>query len=105
MSYTRLRYHIVTATKYRDRIITPEIEPVLHAALRRKAASQWGKILQIGGVEDHIHIIAAVPPTIALAEFVRQLKSSSTRVVNEIALLNQRFEWQEGYGAFTLNPH
>jgi putative transposase len=104
MPYTRLRYHIVTATKHRDMIITPELEAVIHPALQAKALDLGAKLLRIGGVEDHIHIVAAMPASIALADFVRELKTASSRAVNKVGLLEARFEWQRGYGAFTLNP-
>ena len=104
MSYTRLRYHIVTGTKNREPVITPELETIIYPALQNKAMDNGGKLLQIGGVEDHIHVVAAIPPTIAVADFVREIKTGSSRAVNKSGLLDWPFHWQIGYGAFTLNP-
>ncbi len=104
MSYTRLRYHIITATKNREMIITPEVEALIYPALQAKALECGGKLFQVGGVEDHVHMVAALPPSVALAAFVRELKTASSRAVNKAGLLEERFEWQRGYGAFTLNP-
>ncbi len=103
MSYTRLRYHIVTATKRREPSITEEISPILYGALHAKAEERGAKILKLGGVEDHIHIVAAIPPTISLATFVREIKTASSRAIHK-EYPSTAFAWQPGYGAFTLNP-
>jgi REP element-mobilizing transposase RayT len=85
-------------------IITPEVEALIYPALQAKALECGGKLFQVGGVEDHVHMVAALPPSVALAAFVRELKTASSRAVNKAGLLEERFEWQRGYGAFTLNP-
>src|SRR5690606_11158743 len=104
MSYTRLRYHIVTATQDRHPLITPEVEAVLYPALYRKAQDCGGRLLAVGGVADHIHLVAALPPTIALADFIRAVKARASRVVNKAGFYGGQFRWQRGYGAFTLDP-
>lgn len=104
MSYTRLRYHIVTATKNRSPAITAEVEAVIYPALYHKAKDCGGRLLKAGGVADHIHLVAAVPPTLALADFVREVKTRASRAVNTAGFYDGTFRWQRGYGAFTLNP-
>jgi len=104
VSYTRLRYHIVTGTKNREMIITPALEEIIYPALQNKAMDNGGKLLRVGGVEDHVHVVAAIPPAIAVADFVREIKTGSSRAVNKSGLLDRPFHWQLGYGAFTLNP-
>ena len=104
MSYTRLRYHIITATKNRSPVITEEVEALIYPALHLKAEDCGGKLLQVGGVADHVHVVAALPPTITLSNFVRTIKARGSRAVNKSGLLNGPFRWQCGYGAFTLNP-
>ena len=54
----------------------------------------------IGGIEDHIHMLIELPPTIAVAEAVRTIKSNSSKWVNE---LGRSFAWQKGYGAFSVS--
>ena len=104
MSFTRLRYHIVTATKDHAPAITKEVEAVLYPALQRKAQGEGGKLLAVGGVADHVHVVAAVPPTVALSDFVRAVKAGSSRAVSRAEFCGGQFRWQSGYGAFTLNP-
>jgi REP element-mobilizing transposase RayT len=54
----------------------------------------------IGGMEDHIHLLLQIPPTLALAKAVVGIKSNSSRWVNEEGI---RFAWQQGYGAFSVS--
>ena len=104
MSYTRLRYHLVWATRGRSPVITPALEDVIYPALHNKAREHEARLLKIGGVQDHVHLVAAVRPMLALSTFVREVKTASSRAVNTSGLLEGRFHWQRGYGAFTLNP-
>lgn len=104
MSYTRLRYHIITATKRRSPLITPEVESVLYPALQQKAQDKNGHLLQIGGIADHVHMIAVLHPSCAVADFVRAVKAGSSRAANRSAVCEGPFRWQRGYAAFSLNP-
>ena len=60
--------------------------------------------IEIGGRTDHIHILASLPKTMALSEFVRTIKSNSSRWIKDIDVCYKMFEWQEGYGAFSVSP-
>ncbi len=97
MPYWRLYYHITWATKNRHPFLTPEIEPLVYPLLIAKARELGAVVYAVNGIVDHIHIAAAIPPRIALSEWVQQLKGSSSRVINlnaeEFAL-----KWQPGYG-------
>jgi len=104
MAYTRLRYHIVTATKHREPLLTPEIEDVAYPVLRDKAERLGAKISHIGGIADHIHIIAAIPPVLAVSDFVGAIKSESTKAIKRAFPHHASFAWQVSFGAFTLNP-
>lgn len=57
-------------------------------------------MIEIGGVSDHVHMLVILKPTILLADFMRELKSCSSKWGNEIT--GGKFEWQNGYGAFTV---
>src|SRR5690554_1147586 len=105
MSYTRLRYHIVTATKYREPLLTPDVESVAYKVLRMEAETLGAKISHIGGIEDHIHIIAAIPPTLAVSTFVGRIKTEATKALKRNFAHLDAFAWQPGFGAFTLNPN
>lgn len=55
----------------------------------------------IGGTEDHVHVLAAVRPAVSPADFVKQLKGSSSRFIS--LEFDRPFEWQEGYGVFSVS--
>ncbi len=74
MPYYRLFYHIVWATKNRESLITPEIEPIIYNFLRGKAIGLGGTVFAINGMEEHTHMVASIPPKIAVATFIGQVK-------------------------------
>ena len=105
MSHRRLYYHVVTATKRRAPLISAEVEAILFGAFEVKARAQGGKVIAVGGVEDHVHLVVAIPATIAVADSVRTLKASASRAVNDASAPDEGFQWQDGYAIFTLNPN
>jgi len=56
----------------------------------------------LGGVEDHVHVVASIPPRLSVAACVKHLKGASSRAVNVQARNERVFQWQEGYGALTF---
>jgi putative transposase len=83
MPYTRLYYHLVWATKDRQRVLTPEIEDEVYHLLRAKVKSMEAMVFAIGGVEDHVHIVASIPAKVAVAHFIGQVKGTTSRQVKE----------------------
>lgn len=61
-----------------------------------------GHMIEIGGVEDHVHIPAGLSPSVACSDVIRDVKASSSRWLSEDLKL-QRFKWQKGFGAFTVS--
>jgi len=64
---------------------------------------QNGHLLEVGGVDDHVHLLVNIPPTECVSNFIRDLKSSTSKWVSESDLVKQDFRWQKGYGAFTVS--
>ena len=65
---------------------------------------QGGVALCVGGIADHVHALVGLPATLCLADFMRVLKGESSEWVHrELGVAD--FEWQEGYGAFTVSPN
>jgi putative transposase len=98
MPYYRLFYHIVWGTKNREPLITPEIETSLHNAIVAKAKDLDSFVYAVGGVTDHVHLVATVPPKIALANFIGQVKGNSSHFVNHELSVPYQFKWQAEYG-------
>ncbi len=103
MPYWQLYYHLVWATRNRDPLITAGLEPELHTYLRGKGIALDGIVHAVGGVADHVHLVVSIPPRVAVADFIGQLKGSSAHWVNHAAGYPGRFGWQEGYGAFSFS--
>lgn len=58
----------------------------------------------IGGVADHVHILTALPKTVALSDFVRTIKAKNSKWLKTVDAYYEFFQWQEGYGAFSVSP-
>lgn len=102
-SFTNLLYHVVFSTKNRIPIITPEIQERLYEYMGGVIRNEQGILLEIGGVADHVHLLVKVPPSKAVADFMRVLKTSSSKWVHETWPEASQFAWQTGYGAFTVS--
>ena len=63
-----------------------------------------GLPIEIGGRSDHLHILTSLPKTMSVSEFVRVLKSNSSKWIKTKNIRYNTFEWQEGYGAFSVSP-
>jgi putative transposase len=99
-SYSSNRVHLVFSTKGRARIISDELQPRLWAYMAGIAKKQGFDAIIIGGIEDHVHALLLLPPTIPLAKAVQFIKGSSSKWLNENG---GGFAWQEGYGAFSVS--
>lgn len=92
--------HCVFSTKNRRNLIRPDTQADLWAFLGGIARKNGLKALIVGGTENHVHILLSLPATMALAKAVQLIKGASSRWMNESH--THHFEWQEGYGAFTV---
>jgi len=101
MSYTNLLYHIVFGTKGRLSMIPPELKPQLHQYLGGIVRGLGGIALEINGMEDHVHLLVKLRPTICFSDFLRDLKSNSSSWAKENGF--KGFGWQRRYGAFTVS--
>lgn len=101
MSHTHLLYHLVFATKDRLPLVRPEWQPHLYAYLGGIVKNLEGVPIEINGVADHVHILARLTAKIALSDFMRELKASSSRWVRQNH--SPKFGWQTRYGAFTVS--
>lgn len=101
MSYTNFLYHIVFGTKGRLPLIANELKPQLHEYMGGTVRGLGGIAFEINGMNDHVHLLAKVPPTIKFSDFMRELKANSSKWMNENS--NRKFAWQRRYGAFTVS--
>lgn len=102
-THTSLNYHVVFSTKNRLPSIATDWRGPLHEYLGGCVRGLGGVPLQIGGVADHVHLLVGLKAIHAPADVVREIKKASTAWVRESA--DSKFQWQEGYGAFTVSRH
>ncbi len=102
-SYTHLLYHLVFSTKERRPLITPALRAELYPYIGGIIRNKRGILLDIGGMPDHVHLVARLRPDIAIAEMLCFIKANSSKWANERRDLTMEFAWQKGYGAFTVS--
>ncbi len=102
MPYSRLFYHMVWGTKNREPFIQVEFEESLHNVIAAKSKKLGAFVYAVGGIEDHIHLAASVPPKIALSDFIGQVKGNSSHFVNNELSLPYQFKWQREYGVISF---
>jgi REP element-mobilizing transposase RayT len=101
-SFVSCLLHVVFSTKERRRFITPTLQEQLWPYLGGIARNNKMKAAKIGGVQDHVHILLSLPATLDIAKAVQLLKGSSSKWVHETFPDQRTFEWQKGYGAFSI---
>jgi putative transposase len=102
-TYTQIVYHVVFSTKNRL--------PALQASRREDLyAYIWGihkrlkcTLFRIGGVEDHVHLLTSLHPTLSLANYIEKVKTGSTNWIRRERVYPAWPGWQDGYGAFTVS--
>lgn len=101
-SYTSCLFHCVFSTKERRKTITPELAERLWPYLGGIARENEMKILAVGGVEDHVHILLGLSPNMPLAKAMQLIKGGSSKWIHDTFPDHRGFAWQEGYGAFSI---
>ena len=103
-TYTQLYPHIVFHVKSTGIIMRDEdLERVFQyigGIIRDEGAIPFA----VGGVADHIHILTTLPKTVAMSDFVRAIKAKSSKWLKTVDAYYEFFQWQEGYGAFSVSP-
>ena len=102
MPYWRLFYHFVWGTKNGHPLIESGWEDSLHNVIAAKAARLEAMVHAVGGTDNHIHLVASVPPKVSLSAFVGQVKGSSSHWVNHELNPGYQFAWQSEYGVVSF---
>ena len=97
-TYTSNFVHCVFSTKNRRPFIERSRSQELYAYFGSIAKGEGFTLIEAGGIENHVHVLIALPATSSLAHAVQKLKGSSSR------WMGSGFSWQEGYGAFSVSP-
>ena len=100
-TYTQILYQLVFSTKYRNPTLLKENRKDLYKCIWGILNNKSCVIYQIGGIEDHTHIIFDLHPSIALSNLVKDIKLGATSFIKEKEIFPDFGGWQDGYGAFT----
>ena len=103
-TYVSLHYHIVFSTKQRTKFIHRRWEARLHEYLGGIVNGLGGYSQNVGGIEDHIHLLVGLKPSHCIADFIRELKKSSSKWIHD-EIGQDKFAWQEGYAAFSISAN
>jgi len=102
-SYISIFIHYVFSTKNREKIISPGIQDRLWAYMGGIARENNMKVLAVGGIEEHVHVLLSLPGTISIAKGVQLIKGGSSKWIHVTFPALQNFAWQVGYGAFSVS--
>lgn len=100
-TYTQIHIQFVFAVKYRAASIHKSWKNELHKYITGIIQHHKHKLIVINGVEDHIHILVGMRPTQSISDLMQDVKASSSKWINEKQFMLNKFEWKEGYGAFS----
>jgi REP-associated tyrosine transposase len=98
--FRQLYYHVIWTTKNREPVLTELLRPPLFEAIREKCRALGCTFHEVNAVEDHVHLALEIPPSLAVATAVGQIKGASSHAINERQ--PGSIYWQEGYGAVTF---
>ena len=101
-SYSSNRIHLVFSPKNREKRISEELQTKLWPYMAGIARNHGFEAIKVGGIEDHMHALLILPPTIPLSKAIQTIKACSSKWLNETEAI-KTFAWQEGYGAFSVS--
>ena len=102
-TYSQIYIQIVFAVKNRKALISASWDEELYKYITGIVQNKGQKMLAINGVADHIHILIGMKPTCCLSDLVREVKKASNAFIKEKNFTPYKFEWQEGFGAFSYS--
>lgn len=102
-TYCQIYIHLVFAVKFRQALITSDIRDEVEKYISGIIRNEKQKLLAIYCMPDHCHVFVSMTPDKAIADLVRIMKSNSSKWMNEKKFHQSRFEWQNGYGAFSYS--
>ncbi len=102
-SYRQLLYHFVIRTKDSKKTIDPQQSKQLYAYIDGIIRNKKSHLYKINGIEDHIHILTDIHPSIAVADFVRDIKVSTSVWMKNCGYFPDFEGWSDRYGVFTCS--
>lgn len=102
-TFSQIYIQVVFAVKGRQSLISQKWEEELYKYITGIISNKGQKLIAINGMPSHIHFLIGMKPSCCLSDLVREIKKSTNGFINEQKFSNVKFEWQEGYGAFSYS--
>ncbi|OWY25775.1 transposase [Sphingobacteriales bacterium UPWRP_1] len=102
-TFSQIYIQVVFAVKHREALIAYSWEERLYQYITGIVQNNGQKMLAINGMPDHLHFFIGMKPSCCLSDLVREVKKASNKMINENKLSKFKFNWQEGYGAFSYS--
>ncbi|TAF63714.1 MAG: IS200/IS605 family transposase [Flavobacterium sp.] len=102
-TYHQIYIQVVFAVKYRESVIADDLKATLFGVIGNLVNETGCKTIIVNGVEDHVHCFLGLKPIVSISELMKTVKAKSSKYINDQKLTISRFEWQEGYGAFSYS--
>jgi REP element-mobilizing transposase RayT len=101
-SYSELYIHGVWTTMDRLPLLDKEIKPEVYNTIQDQCRKLNAEVVALDGTEDHLHLLVQIPPALSVAALAQHVKGASSHLVRR-TIGRGEFQWQEGYGAFTVS--
>jgi putative transposase len=102
-SLARILVHLIFSTKNREPFLSQDLQAELHPYLTAVLDNDGCPSIQVGGVEDHVHLLFGLSRTLTIAQVVENVKTSSSKWIKTQGASLGHFYWQAGYGAFSVS--
>ena len=102
-TYTQIYIQIVFAVKGRESLISKNNREELHKYIAGILKEKSQKLLAVFCMPDHIHILVSIKPSLSISELVKVIKTSTSGFIKDKKWVKGKFNWQEGYGAFSYS--
>ena len=102
-TYTQIYIQIVFAVSGRQNLISKENREELHKFISGIVTNRGQKLFAVFAMPDHAHLLVSMGPAISISDLVRDIKAGSSKFINDKKWMNGKFNWQEGYGAFSYS--
>jgi REP element-mobilizing transposase RayT len=102
-TYTQIHIQAIFAVKKRSGLIQKEWKDELYKYITGIVQKHEHKLLAINGMLEHVHVFFGMRPTQSLSDLMQDIKGSSSKWINEKKFIKDKFEWQQGYGAFSYS--
>ena len=102
MSFWRLYYHVVWGTKNRHPTLEGEIGETAERSIMAECRNQGLIFYALGMMPEHVHLVVGIPPRLAISDVMKQLKGSSSHLINSTKGTKSWFGWQNEYGIMSF---